>query len=424
MLKIAVIADDLTGAADTGVQFCRLARPNYLVSSSALWSLPSTLEPKGLSVYTDSRHLAPDQAALVAGAAARRLRDFSPEAVYKKVDSSLRGNLGTELCSVMDEMDLEMALVAPAFPGQGRVTENDLHMLNGIPVAETEMARDPVAPISESRLSLLLAAQCNKKVGRVDLSVYEKGDQALAGEIAAQKAKGKKVLAVDAACQEHLDSLARVCLQNFPRTLLVGSAGLALGLAGVMRQDGREKDPEPPELSGNMLWVCGSASPRMATQCSELIRAGLADRLVIDPWVLCDEHMAAERRSLAREAASRLEKGSLALALPGLSPAGGPSAGRVAAGLAEVAMHTLNSARPSALFLSGGDTALAVLAAMGVQALLLKSEIVPGMVWSRLQGGILDGGTVVTKAGAFGEPGALVKVHQILFNSPRETDKS
>ena len=422
MLKIAVIADDLTGAADTGVQFCRLARPNYLVSSAALWSLPAELKPEGLAIYTDSRHLTPDQAARSAGAAARGLKNFAPETVYKKVDSTLRGNLGTEICSVMDEMDLEMALVAPAFPGQGRVTKNDMHMINGVPVAETEMARDPVAPISESRLSLLLAAQSNKKVGRVDLSVHEGGDQSLAGKIAGLKAEGKKVLAVDATLQEHLDSLARVCLAEFPRTLLVGSAGLALGLASALAHDGYGEEPTPPQISGGMLWVCGSASPRMARQCSELVRAGLADRLVIDPWVLCDEHMTAERQSLAREVAKRLEKGSLALALPVLSPAGGPSAGRVAAGLAEVARFTLDLSQPPALFLSGGDTALAVLAALGAQALLLKSEFVPGMVWSRLQGGILDGKTVVTKAGAFGEPGALVEVHRKLFNRTREKE--
>ena len=420
MLKIAVIADDLTGAADTGAQFCSLARPNCLVSSDALGSLPADLKPEGLSVYTDSRHLPPDRAAQAAATAAKGLRGFAPQAVYKKVDSSLRGNLGAELCSVMDEMGLEMALVAPAFPGQGRVTKNDLHMLHGVPVAETEMARDPVAPVSESRLSKLLSAQCCKKVGRVDISAYGGGEKSLAAEIAALKDGGRQVLAVDADCQEHLDCLARVCLARFPRTLLVGSAGLAFGLASALSQNGHGSLPEPPELSGNMLWVCGSASARMALQCSELVQSGLADKLVIDPWVLCGEHMTDQRRSLAQEAARRLEKGALALALPGLSPAGGPPAGKVAAGLAQVALYTLETARPPALFLSGGDTASAVLAAMGVQALLLNSEIVPGLVWSELRGGILDGRTVVTKAGAFGEPGALIEVHRKLFNRARE----
>jgi len=82
------------------------------------------------------------------------------------------------------------------------------------------------------------------------------------------------------------------------------------------------------------------------------------------------------------------------------------------ADLADLAMALVARRRPDGIFLSGGDTARAVLGAAGVAAVRLRGEALPGAPWGVAAGGTLDGVTVVTRAGAFGEDEDLVEQHR------------
>ncbi|MEJ2167184.1 MAG: nucleotide-binding domain containing protein [Desulfobacterales bacterium] len=84
----------------------------------------------------------------------------------------------------------------------------------------------------------------------------------------------------------------------------------------------------------------------------------------------------------------------------------------MAAGLGHFVAEVIMSARPSNLFLTGGDTADAVLTAIGAAGIRIQGEIVAGVVQGELFGGRLDGLPVVTKAGAFGQKDTLVAVHE------------
>jgi 4-hydroxythreonine-4-phosphate dehydrogenase len=76
----------------------------------------------------------------------------------------------------------------------------------------------------------------------------------------------------------------------------------------------------------------------------------------------------------------------------------------VASRLAHVALPAL--AGVGTLVVTGGETARAVLTHAGVDQLVVCGELEPGVVWSRVPGRALS---VVTKAGAFGDPGVLVR---------------
>jgi uncharacterized protein YgbK (DUF1537 family) len=62
------------------------------------------------------------------------------------------------------------------------------------------------------------------------------------------------------------------------------------------------------------------------------------------------------------------------------------------------------------LLLSGGDTASMVCRALGVDSIRLVDEVSTGIPFGLLRGGLLDGRTVVTKSGAFGNEDTLVLV--------------
>src|SRR5687768_12848389 len=149
---IAVIADDLTGAADTGVQ---LVRAGY--RTAVFFRATEVLADDFDAVAFDT-----DSRTMPAGFAAKRVLDAAHAArgariVYKKLDSTLRGNLAAELAAVLNATRRERAVVAPAFPATGRSTVGGIQRVHGVPVDETEMANDPHTPVSEAHVPSLLA---------------------------------------------------------------------------------------------------------------------------------------------------------------------------------------------------------------------------------------------------------------------------
>ena len=100
-----VIADDLTGACDTGAVFAR--RGLRVVVQLAAGGAPVLQDGDVLVVSTDSRYLSEDQAAqaVLTAVPTAVLSAARPNCqIYKKVDSTLRGHPGAELRAVMRPM--------------------------------------------------------------------------------------------------------------------------------------------------------------------------------------------------------------------------------------------------------------------------------------------------------------------------------
>ena len=135
MDNIVIIADDLTGAADTGVQFCPFYDDTVLISYLQL-SNTATLDPgSATALYTNSRALDMMSAHARLRSVARRLKKLEPLWIYKKIDSCLRGNPGAETEALMDELAYDVSFIAPAFPEMGRTTVDGTHLVHGIPLA-------------------------------------------------------------------------------------------------------------------------------------------------------------------------------------------------------------------------------------------------------------------------------------------------
>jgi uncharacterized protein YgbK (DUF1537 family) len=137
-LEVAVIADDLTGAADSGVQFVKAGYRTAV----AFWGAPVPPEEDldAVVIDTASRTMPAGFAArrvVEAGRAVRRVR-----IVYKKIDSTLRGPVAAELAAALGATERERTVVAPAFPAAGRVTVGGMQMVDGVPVHETEAKDD------------------------------------------------------------------------------------------------------------------------------------------------------------------------------------------------------------------------------------------------------------------------------------------
>ena len=158
---VGIIADDLTGANDTALQFHNQgAKTKILLDSSYKSDRKDLTEVWAIS--SESRNCSAEEAINRVSNAVKTFDDnFSFEYYYKKIDSTLRGHIAVETLTMIDILGYDAAIIIPAFPQEGRITIGGYHLLKGVPIGRTEIAMDPHSPIMESHIPTLLKSQLN-----------------------------------------------------------------------------------------------------------------------------------------------------------------------------------------------------------------------------------------------------------------------
>lgn len=393
-MRVAVIADDLTGAADTAAQFARAGYRTAVAFRGA--PVPPAGDLDAVALDTDSR-------AMTAGFAAKRVLEAAgavrdARIVYKKLDSTLRGPLAAELAAALGATWRDLALVAPAFPATGRTTVRGVQLVRGVPVHETEAANDPRTPVAESHLPTLLAGAFSPVVS---LSVEDLDDPATVR----RALEGASCVVADAERDEDLDALVRA-VPDPGGVLWAGSAGLALALGNRYPGPRTGASPSRPAPAGAVLVVVGSLSGVAREQLRSLEEHGCTTVPVTTGRRSVSDGVAAARVALV--------EGSCA-ALHSAEVRGSSDAGAVVAALAETAAGLAGDGLFDTLVLTGGETAVGVARRLDALGILLEGEVEPGMPVGTLIGP--SPYRVVTKAGAFGEPDTLRRVVEKLLES-------
>jgi uncharacterized protein YgbK (DUF1537 family) len=379
-MLVGIQADDLTGACDTGAPFAARGLETLVVVSDGDGP-PALPHPTAavLVVDSESRAAPREEARARARAAGSALEAGSPQVFYKKVDSTLRGHVAAELDGMLDGSGLATALLAPAFPAQRRTVVDGSLRVEGRSADETAIARDPAFPRTGASVLALLVTAGVRPVTGLPLETVRRGPNAVGMRLRRFAGTGGRILAADAETDADLQWVASAGLDG--RALLAGSAGLATALAsllapaesGVRAETARR--PRRPLLP--LLVVAGSAHPATRAQIARLgHREGLD---VLAPPSDGDTRDPSQRRETA-------------------------------ARLAEAVRRRVDRARPGALLLTGGETAIAGLRALGATGLRLTGEMEPGIALGTLAGGPFDGLVTLTKAGGFGDADALVRV--------------
>ena len=137
MIRLLIIADDFTGALDTGIQF--RGKQTALRFGQSPGSYLKGLAPgtKVLIIDAETRHLSPEEAAAVVGRIAKDAADTGTECIYKKTDSGLRGNIGSELMAVLQGTGGKALHFVPALPQLNRITKNGVQYIDGLEVADS-----------------------------------------------------------------------------------------------------------------------------------------------------------------------------------------------------------------------------------------------------------------------------------------------
>ena len=356
-MSLTIVADDLTGACDTGSLFAGPA-PVPL----AFWP---ARPPDGAVrvVDTESRAIPAEEAM----ARVTWVPALAPSTRYfKKIDSTLRGHVGLEIDALMRAVGVQSALVCPAFPAQGRVVIERSLLIDGVPLTDTAVARDPgFPPIASSSVVDVLRSRIDRPLAWIPLDQVRADAESVAARIG--RLAGTVIVA-DAESDADLDTLVDAALTSDVPLLLVGAAGLGRALASRLSLLAAEV--ELP--GGRWLLVAGSRHPATRAQVETARAAGMA-------VVSAPDAPEGDRREVARR-------------------------------LAAEARALLTREEFDGVAVTGGDTAIALCEALGVDQIELVGPPRPGLALGRLRTARHPALSLLTKAGGFGEPDLFVSM--------------
>lgn len=418
---LGVIADDFTGACDVGVQF-RKRGLETLVLADAKDLTGSEGELDVVVLDTESRSTSPEDAYGKVRDSLRALREIGARLVYKKIDSTLRGNLGAELDGTIDETDVKAVIVAPSFPAQGRTTVDGHVLVNNTPLGRTEFALEPSNPLEASHIPTLIGRQTRRRIERIGLPRVRSGISSLKKEIRRLIEHGSQIIVADA---ETEDDLARIAAVSVDLNILpCGSAGLAEQISGSLVSRPR------------VLVISGSLNSATLDQIAMTEKE--LDAAVLEPDLseifIDDESLRPVVRNLVKRAKEAYEAGrdvvirlarskDSILELHKFGKERGVTSQQVDEKLgfmlSESFRKIVAAHRFAGLILVGGDTSIRMMGALGAKGMRLDGEVLPGIPVGRILGGRHEGMRVVTKAGGFGDPYALAKIMEYVKSAGR-----
>lgn len=408
-MRLSLVADDLTGAADAALPFAE--RGWDAIVQLEIAHPPCPVPDSVVAVATGTRHLPVDEARAAVGRVIGETRDAGFDTFYKKIDSTLRGNVGAEVESALCASGASIAVVCPAFPARGRTVRSGRVQVRGIALSKTASAQDHRNPVRDDRVATILAQQSSLRV--IELCSPPGHLPAVGRE--------PRIVVVDAESAEDL----RAWVERFgvtPDVLWVGSAGLAGAIAEMVTANTPQREhywsnPKSPARHP-VLVVAGSLHPRTRDQLAAVRALPGTSSLTIDPSALTEERTGVIRvmeqiaAGLRRSETCILSVEEPASPYRECSPRNECHAERIARRLSEAVACALEEASVNAgLVLTGGDTARAVVEALGIQRLRIIGPAAPGIpIMKPLNGDH----TVVTKAGGFGDPETLAVIVTML----------
>ena len=404
---LGCIADDFTGATDLANNLVRSGM--RVVQTIGVPSAALDEDVDAVVAALKSRTIPAAEAVAQSLAALKWLQAAGAKQIYFKYcstfDSTPKGNIGPVTEALMDALGAGFTIACPAFPENQRTVFKGYLYVGDVLLNESGMRDHPLTPMRDANLVRVLQAQCKRRVGLIDYAVIAKGEGAIRARIAELRREGSAIAIVDAISDEDLRRMGPA-LKDLP--LVTAGSGVAIGLPPNFGISPTPQAATLPDAHGKAAVVSGSCSTATNAQVHEFVAAGgLA--IAIDPLAIqspdaaartilawCDGALAkgtplvystAEPRSvksvqdrLGAERAGSLVESVLA---------------KVAAGLVERGVRRL--------VVAGGETAGAVVQALGVEKLRIGPQIDPGVPWcaASVKGDVVH---LALKSGNFGAP--------------------
>ncbi len=268
-----IVADDLTGAGDTALQYFKAGfKTKIIIDNSEDFSNSDDIDVWAVS--TESRNVSKEVALERVVAVTDKLRkSLNIDNFYKKIDSTLRGNVGVEVVSMFEVLQKDAVIIVPAYIEEDRTTIGAYQLLKGIPIERTQCALDPKAPIFDSYIPDIIKKDLNEKfydlIDVIDFKTVTKGAGPITLKLNELIQKGKKIIISDAVSNTDLEQIALAINKSNYDILPCASAGLAQAFNKL--EDGNEEDREElPPINLPRLIISGSATQLSSNQIQKL----------------------------------------------------------------------------------------------------------------------------------------------------------
>ena len=419
--KLLIVADDLTGGLDTGVQFTRQGITVRVVvdpDPSGKWTRTAA---QVLVAVSETRHMPPGDAYETVYRIISAGRQAGIPYFYKKTDSALRGNIGAELGAALKASGAEVLSFLPAYPAMNRITVEGCHYIDGVPAAQSVFGRDPFNPVVESDVRKLVASQTDTPV-------------------TCDERCGKGILIVDAQSDEDLRTAGERLFTKGYLSVSAGCAGFAAFLPDLLGLD-RGEVPDSYDLGDGLLVISGSLNPVTMRQIrfaqkrgfvricpkpgqEEPFKNGVAQSGENPASLRCAGSSAAQNAGPSAILwcgekwvildSSEIDPGEEAFRdyMRGKGMDSGEPSILIAAYLAEILAEIEDSVEGTVMIV-GGDTLLSCLRRLGCRDLEPLAELFPGVVLSRYRAGGKEK-LLISKSGGFGKESLLADLQEMM----------
>lgn len=418
MSRYRMVADDLTGANAN----CSLMKKIGLTAATVLnlhHGLPGD-DFDTVAVTTDSRALDPDDAYTIVKDTLEKLIDDQVVLYSKRIDSTLRGNLGVEINAFFDVLgDDYLGICVPAYPDTGRLVADGTMYVNGQLLTNSDAGQDSKTPVTSSKVFDLLTKDLEYKAELIKLPEIEMGVDHLVQIINQKADEGTRLFIFDGMNEDHLETIAEA-VYNIEHKFFVADPGPFSMEIGRLHQ-------ESESAMNNVLMVVGSVTATTIRQIRELLNNNDFGVVKVDAEALSIEDKREEeiKRSI-KDGLDKLKEenyllitttpydiGEERVDLAAVSEKTGEHidelSKKISGGLAEIAKEVVKSDEHSfaGVFMSGGDITVAFAEILGASGIDIREEVIPLAAYGRLTGGDMPRLRVISKGGMVGDNDAM-----------------
>lgn len=416
-MKIGIVADDLTGANATGV----LLNKQGFTSATVVQNSESdvSIELDALCIDTDTRYATDEVVTERVSEAVKYFHGWGAEIICKRIDSTVRGKIGLEIDTVLDNVgDDSVAIVVGAFPESGRIASGGYLLVDGVPVQETDVAKDPIKGIHTSFIPELIKEQSAHPVGYIGLNHVLNGTKQLAASISEQIHEKNRIIVIDAVRDEDIDTIADamalikevqlVPVDPGPLTAayatayfdqLVEKKKIILTVGSVTSLSRKQLQYVQKKTNTTPVYI---AAEKLATlskwreeveRGTEIALNSLNEQDILILTTELDAGNLVNLKSLAAE--QQTTENVLAK--------------KITDGLAMITRLVMQQTHHNiqGCFTSGGDVTASLCAVTNAAGIELEEEVFPLAAFGKLMGGEFAGQPIITKGGLIGNEKAI-----------------
>ena len=399
MPELLVIADDLTGALDTGVKFAK-EKIKTLVTTESEWNTLSLENVEILVIDTETRHSQGREAFDRIKRVLELAKEEGVKYLYKKTDSTLRGNIGIEFLAILQVYNRPIMFI-PAFPKLKRFTINGIQYIDGTPIHMTDFSQDPLNPIRESYIPKIIE-QPMLKTTVIRKESYE----------TFEIKQDFNVYIFDAQTDEDILRIGKILKKENMLKITAGCAGFAEVLPKLIDFKQNRGQTKLNIKENYAIVICGSVNEKSLRQIEfakrelNFLDIVLSKQEIFNEQSLLSEDMFCNKRIAIRTARSKDEIENLSIDTENFHQI-------ILDKLASIQEEISNRLNLSTFIVFGGDTLFKIIERLDIKYLEPVGEIETGVVISKAKGREKEF-VFITKAGGFGDIDIITKITEFI----------